>query len=167
MLRDGEIRYENYWLTGGPEVTWMSMSVGKSFVSALIGIAIEEGLIGSIEEPITDYVPELLGSAYDNVRIKDVLQMSSGARWNEDYSDPESDIMRYAVTFGSGGSLDEFTASLEREREPGTYNYYNSTDTQALGMLLRRATNRTLCRLRPGKIVAATRYAGYRLLDYR
>ena len=120
------------------------MSVGKSFVSALIGIAIEEGLIGSIDEPITDYVPELFGSAYDNVRIKDVLQMSSGARWNEDYSDPESDIMRYAVTFGSGGSLDEFTASLEREREPGTYNYYNSTDTQALGMLLRRATNRTL-----------------------
>ena len=144
VIRDGEIRFEDYWLTGGPDVNWMSFSVGKSFVSTLVGIAIDEGLIGSVEDAITDYVPELLGSAYDAVRIKDVLQMSSGARWNEDYSDTDSDIVRYARAFGSGGSLDEFTASLVREREPGTFNYYNSTDTQALGMLLVRATGKSL-----------------------
>jgi len=144
VIRNGEIRLEEYWLTGGPEVNWMSFSVGKSFVSTLIGIAIDEGLIGGVDDAITDYVPELLGSAYDKVRIKDVLQMSSGARWNEDYSDPESDIMRFAVAFGTGGSLDAFTASLVREREPGTFNYYNSTDTQALGMLLVRATGKSL-----------------------
>lgn len=144
VLADGRIVYENYWLTGGPDTHWMSMSVGKSFVSALVGIAVAEGRIASIEDPITRYVPELAGSAYDGVRIKDVLQMSSGARWNEDYSDPDSDIMRYLHAFGSGGSLDQFTASLVRQREPGTYNYYNSTDTQALGMLLVRATGQSL-----------------------
>ena len=120
------------------------MSVGKSFVSALVGIAVAEGHIDNVEDPITDYVPSLAGSAYDGVRIKDILQMSSGARWDEDYSDPESDIMRYGYTFGTGASLDEFTATLVREREPGTYNYYNSTDTQALGMLVVAATGRSL-----------------------
>lgn len=144
VIRDGEIRHERYWLTGGEDVTWMSMSVGKSFVSALVGIAVDDGLITSIEQPITDYVPELQGSAYDGVRIKDVLQMSSGARWNEDYSDPNSDIARYGAVMGSGASLDAFTASLVRERPPGTFNYYNSTDTQALGMLLVRATGMTM-----------------------
>ncbi|XOV84786.1 MAG: serine hydrolase domain-containing protein [bacterium] len=144
VIKDGNIRYENYWLTGGPDVNWMSMSVGKSFVSALVGIAIDNGLIRSVQDPITDYVPELLGSAYDNVSIRDVLQMSSGARWNEDYSDPDSDIMRYGEVFAGGGSLDDFTASLVRERQPGTYNYYNSTDTQALGMLLVRATGQSM-----------------------
>jgi CubicO group peptidase (beta-lactamase class C family) len=144
VIMDGAIRYQNYWLTGGPDVHWMSMSVGKSFVSALIGIAVEEGHIESIEDPITQYVPSLVGSAYDGVRIKDVLQMSSGARWNEDYSDPESDIMRFILTFGSGASMNDFTATLVREREPGTYNYYNSSDTQALGMLLVEATGQGL-----------------------
>ena len=144
VIKDGQIRYENYWLTGGQDVTWMSMSVGKSFVSALVGIAIDEGLIDSVETPITDYVPELRNSAYDNVRIKDVLQMSSGASWNEDYSDPDSDIMRYGAVMARGSSFDKFTASLTRAREPGTYNYYNSTDTQALGMLLARATDMSL-----------------------
>ena len=144
VIADGAIVYENYWLTGGPDTHWMSMSVGKSFVSALVGIAIEEGLIESVTDPITKYVPELAGSAYDGVRIKDILQMSSGARWNEDYSDPESDVMRYVYAFGNGESLNEFAATLVREREPGTYNYYNSTDTQTLGMLLVAATGESL-----------------------
>ena len=144
VVKDSEIRFQNYWLTGGPDVTWMSFSTGKSFVSALVGIALEEGKFESIEEPITKYVLELIGSAYDGVRIKDILQMSSGARWNEDYSDPESDIVRFAYVFGSGASMDDFTASLVREREPGTYNYYNSSDTQALGMLLARVTGQSL-----------------------
>jgi len=144
VLSNGEVVYENYWLTGGPDVHWMSMSVGKSFVSALVGIAIESSHIASVEDPITDYVPSLDGSAFDGVRIKDILQMSSGARWDEDYSDPESDIMRFIHAFGTGASLNEFTATLVREHEPGTYQYYNSIETQALGMLLVAATGRSL-----------------------
>ena len=140
ILKDGKIRYENYWLTGGREVKWISMSVGKSFVSALIGIALHQGHIKSIQDPVTIYVPQLKDSAYDGVSIKDILQMSSGASWNEDYGDPNSDINRSVRIFALGGSLDEFAASLTNENEPGTFNRYNSTDTQVLGMLLREAT---------------------------
>ena len=140
ILKDGKISYENYWLTGGKNVQWISMSVAKSFISALIGIAIDQGHIKSLEDEVTDYVSQLKNSAYDNVRIKDILQMSSGASWNEDYSDPNSDINRSSKIFAIGGSLDEFSASLKKELKPGSYNRYKSTDTQVLGMLLREAT---------------------------
>lgn len=76
VIHDGKLRFEDYWRTGGRDVEWLSMSVAKSFTSALVGIAVDEGHIKSIEEPVTDYVPSLKGSAYDGVRIKDVLQMS-------------------------------------------------------------------------------------------
>ena len=144
VIADGRVRFERYMLTGGRDVNWLSMSVAKSFVSAAVGVAVEEGHIRSIEEPITTYVPSLTGSAYDGVRIKDVLQMSSGARWNEDYSDPDSDINRFGRIMAVGGSMSEFAATLEREHEPGTRNHYNSTDTQVLGMLLVAATGRTV-----------------------
>ena len=144
ILKDGKIRYENYWLTGGREVKWISMSVGKSFVSALVGIALDQGHIKSIQDPVTIYVPQLKDSAYDGVSIKDILQMSSGASWNEDYGDPNSDINRSVRIFALGGSLDEFAASLTNENEPGTFNRYNSTDTQVLGMLLREATGTSI-----------------------
>ena len=144
ILKDGKISYENYWLTGGKNVQWISMSVAKSFISALIGIAIDQGHIKSLEDEVTDYVPQLKNSAYDNVRIKDILQMSSGASWNEDYSDPNSDINRSSKIFAIGGSLDEFSASLKKELKPGSYNRYNSTDTQVLGMLLREATRTSI-----------------------
>ena len=152
IVHKGAIRYESYWLTGAEDVHWMSFSVGKSFLSAMIGIALHEGHIGSIEEAITTYVPELKGSAYDGVRIKDILQMSSGAGWNEDYSDPDSDIVRFAGAWANGDSLDDFTASLVREKEPGTFNYYNSMDTQALGMMMVRATGMTLSKYAEQKL---------------
>ncbi len=144
VLQGGEIRYEHYMLTGGPDVHWMSFSVAKSFLSALIGIAIEQGYIAGIEQPITRYVPSLSQSAYDGVRIKDVLQMSSGARWNEDYSDPDADIHGYTRVMSGEGSFDEFVAGMQRACEPGTLCQYNSGDTQALGMLLTRATDQSI-----------------------
>jgi CubicO group peptidase (beta-lactamase class C family) len=144
VLHDGAIVHERYALTGGRDVRWISWSVAKSFVSALVGIAVAEGHVRSIEEPISDYLPELEGSAYDGVAIRDVLQMSSGASWNEDYGAVDSDITRFGFTMAVGGSMDAFAATLERDREPGTYNRYNSIDTQVLGMLLVRATGRSL-----------------------
>ena len=144
VVKDGAIQFEQYWRSGGQTQTWLSMSVAKSFISALIGIAIEQGHIRDINDPITDYAPELAGSAYDNVAIKDILQMSSGASWNEDYGDPESDINRFARVFALGGSMNKFATTLTREMAPGTYDRYNSTDTQALGMLLTAATGRSI-----------------------
>jgi CubicO group peptidase (beta-lactamase class C family) len=144
VLKDGVVRYEQYWLTGGRNVQWMSMSVAKSFVSALVGIALSEGAIGSLQDPIDRYVPKLSGSAYEGVSIKDVLQMSSGARWNEDYSDPTSEIFGLSAAMAPGGSLDDFIATIVRATTPGTLCMYNSADTQALAMLVAGATGRTL-----------------------
>jgi CubicO group peptidase (beta-lactamase class C family) len=144
VLRDGEIVHEEYALGSSADTRWISWSVAKSFVSAMIGIALEDGLIESVRDPITRYVPALAGSAYDGVAIEDILEMSSGASWDEDYGDPTSDITRFGAAIVFGYSQDEFAASLVREREPGTYNQYNSTDTQALGMLLVRATGMPL-----------------------
>ncbi len=144
VLQNGAVRHETYLLTGGPQVRWTSWSVAKSFVSALVGIAIEEGAIDSVDAPISDYAPRLRGSAYDGVAIRHVLQMSSGARWNEDYSDPESDVNRLGAVMAGHETLDDFVSAIVRDREPGSLCQYNSADTQALGMLLRGATGEAL-----------------------
>jgi hypothetical protein len=144
VLRGNTITYENYFQETKAEDHRISWSVAKSFISAMFGIAVDEGAIKSIEDTVTDYVPQLVGTGYEGVRIKDVLQMSSGVKFNEDYFDFYSDINRFGRTFALGGSFDEFAASLEREREPGTYLHYVSIDTHVLGMVLRAATGRTI-----------------------
>lgn len=144
VIHEGANRLEQYWLTGGQDVQWISWSVAKSFVSALIGIAIHEGHIGSVDDHVSSYVPELAGSAYDGVSIRSVLQMSSGASWNEDYSDPDSDIARFGAVMAGRGSMLEFVSGMARENEPGTVCRYNSADTQVLGHMLIAATGRTL-----------------------
>jgi CubicO group peptidase (beta-lactamase class C family) len=144
ILKRGKVVFEEYGLGNDATTQSISWSVVKSFVSALVGIAVGEGAIASVEDPVTKYAPELAGSAYDGVRLKDVLQMSSGARWNEDYSDRESDINRFGRMLVEGTSLDAFAASIGPEHKPGTYNRYNSTDTHVLGMVVRKATGRSL-----------------------
>jgi CubicO group peptidase (beta-lactamase class C family) len=144
IIKDGRVAYENYWLGYDETTQAISFSVTKSFVSALIGIAISEGAIGSVEEPVTRYAQELAGCAYDGVRLKDVLQMSSGARWNEDYSDPNSDIRLFGRVYVEGGSVDAYCAKSQREHAPGTFNRYNTLDTCVLGLVLRNATGRSL-----------------------
>ncbi|MEO0397986.1 MAG: serine hydrolase [Pseudomonadota bacterium] len=143
-LKDGKVVHEAYRLTGDVDQPWISMSMAKSFISALVGIAIADGHIDGVDTPITVYVPELAGSAYDGVAIKHVLQMSSGAEWDEDYADPESDINKLSRVFAMGGSINDVVAGLDREYEPGVYNRYNSADTQALGMLIVGATGRSI-----------------------
>jgi len=95
-------------------------------------------------KPVEAYVPELKGTAYGDVRIKDVLQMSTGVKFNEDYGDFNSDINRWGRGFAMGGSQDEFAATLERELEPGTVNHYVSINTHVLGMILTKATGRSV-----------------------
>lgn len=143
VLQHGAVRHEQYWLSGGRDVQWMSFSVGKSFTSALLGIALEEQLIESVTDPITRYVPGLRGSAYDDVPIKHILQMSSGVRFLEDYSRPE-DINRLAAPMMGVSTFDEVVIALKRERAPGTVCRYASADTQALGLLVTTVTGRSL-----------------------
>lgn len=144
VLRDGAIAHEQYFrghTTASKTISW---SVAKSFISALVGVAVAEGRIRDIGDPISNYVPRLRGSGYDGVPIRRVLQMASGVRFNEDYGDFWSDINRLGRAIALNTSLDEFVASLEREHEPGSCHHYVSMDTQALGMLLRAATGETL-----------------------
>ena len=167
VLQDGKIRSEQYWLSGGPQVQWVSWSVAKSFTSALVGIAIAEGHIGSVDDPISDYIAVNSGSAYDGVSIKDVLQMSSGARWREDYADPEAEIHQLSQVMAGLGTLDGFVASLARDKDPGTACCYNSADTQALGSLLVQATGRSMTEYMQEKLCDPLGFEspGYWLID--
>ncbi len=144
VLRGDEVLFEQYWLGHRADRQHISWSVAKSFVSALVGIALEEGRFDGIDEPITRYLPELVGTGYDGVAIRDILEMSSGVGFNEDYGDYDSDINRFGRTIAFGGSMTEFAASLERAREPGTYHHYVSIDTQVLAMLVTRVTGESL-----------------------
>lgn len=144
VLHADRIVWEEYRLGQTAATTCISWSVAKSIVSGLFGIAMKEGHIRSIQDSVTDYVPELKNSGYDEVRIKDVLQMSSGVAFNEDYMDFRSDISRLGRVLALGGSLDLFAASLKREHPPGSRHHYVSVDTHVLAMILTRSTRRTI-----------------------
>ena len=136
ILHNDRILYENYWNGNDRYSKHISWSVAKSFLSALIGIAIEEGLIDSIEDPATKYLPDFMGTGYDGVKIKNILQMSSGVSFNEDYADPDSDINKFGRATARGTPFRDFAKTLEKEKEQGTYNHYVSIDTQVLAMIL-------------------------------
>jgi CubicO group peptidase (beta-lactamase class C family) len=142
VLKGNDITYEGYYQGTTEWDARISWSMAKSFLSALFGVAVADGDVASLEQAVTDYVPELVGTGYDGVRIKDVLQMSSGVHFNEDYGDFNSDINRFGRILALGGSFDDFAATLERGREPGNYMHYVSIDTHVIGMVLRAATGR-------------------------
>ena len=155
VLKDGEIVFEDYRLGTRPEDRRISWSIAKSFLSALFGVLLEEGAISSLDAPVTEYAPELAGSAYDGARIRDVLQMASGVVFDEDYLDPDSDINRMGRVLALGGSMDGFSAALrERFAPPGADWRYVSIDTHVIGMVIRGATGRSIPELLSEKIVA-------------
>ena len=130
VLHKNEMVYENYWLGNNENKRHISWSVAKSFISALVGIAYEEGLIDSLDDPVTKYLDDFKETGYDGVTIKDILQMSSGVLFNEDYADYDSDINRFGRAVATGTSMRDFSKTLTREREPGTYMHYVSINTQ-------------------------------------
>jgi CubicO group peptidase (beta-lactamase class C family) len=145
VVKDDTIVEERYFQGGAEDSLFTSMSVAKSFISALVGIAIDEGLITGVDRPITDYVPKLKGSGYDGVPIKHVLQMSSGVRFNEEYDNQFSDInTMFLKIFGFGQPVDNYMANLKPEFPSGTTSYYRSCDTQALGMLVSAVTGKSV-----------------------
>lgn len=144
FIQNDTILYENYWKGQQENIQHISWSMAKSYISALFGIAMKEGFIESIDDTVDKYLPEMKGSGYEGVKIKDVLQMSSGIKFDETYSDPQSDIQQYWNGFVGGESQDEFATTLVNERTPGTYNKYVSIDTHILGMILVRTTGKSL-----------------------
>jgi CubicO group peptidase (beta-lactamase class C family) len=144
VVHDGEIVSE-WYADGAGEDSWAaSWSMAKSFTSALIGIAIEDGLIPGVDEPMTTWFPEWEGSDRETITLLDVLQMSSGLDWVEDY-DPstaaESDIIRQVVA-----EQDQlaYAAGQPAAHEPGTVWNYSSGDTMLLSGVLEQVTGMTV-----------------------
>lgn len=144
VIHNDKIAHESYFQGYEPQSQAIAWSVSKSFVSALVGIAIADGSIKSVRDPVTDYVPALKGSGYDGVALEDVLQMSSGVAFNEDYADPNADINKLGEILAFGRSLNEWVASLKQELPPATKHHYISVDTQVLGMVVTAATGKSL-----------------------
>ncbi len=141
ILKNGEIVLERYAQGNDASSKWTSFSVAKSLTSTLIGMAVKDGKIASINDPVTSYLPQLAGTAYDGVTIRQLLHMSSGAYWNEDYSDPESEIaamVQVLLNEQAGGNL-EILSGLPRVAEPGTIFNYSTGETFLEGEVLRAA----------------------------
>lgn len=141
VIKDGKILYERYGLGNTENSKWISYSVAKSVVSMLIGAAIQDGYIKSVDEKVTSYLPRLKGSSYDQSSIANLLQMASGAQWNEDYADPKSDV---ATASWKTIDLYEFLRSKPRLSEPGESFNYNTAETNLAGTLLRSAIGNNL-----------------------
>ena len=155
ILRDGQITYENYYQGTGPEDLRISWSMAKSVLSALFGTLVAEGAIPDLGAQVVDVVPALKGSAYDGVRIHDVLTMTSGVHFDEDYMKFSSDINRMGRVLALGGSMDGFAASLKtRDTAPGSHMHYVSVDTHVLGMVIKGATGRDPVDLMAERIIA-------------
>ncbi|WP_071672462.1 serine hydrolase domain-containing protein [Nioella nitratireducens] len=154
VLQDGEIRYEDYFLGTGAEDRRISWSMAKSFLSALLGTLVADGTIADLDTQVTEYAPLLSGSAYDGATIRNVLNMASGVRFDEDYLDYNSDINRMGRVVALGGALDQFAADLQvRDHAPGEVWQYVSIDTHVLGMVIRGATGRSIPDLLSERII--------------
>ncbi|MEM6706274.1 MAG: serine hydrolase [Acidobacteriota bacterium] len=144
ILQGGEILHEEYFKGSDETTRFLSMSVAKSFTSTLLGIARGDGLIESFDDPADKYLPQLAGSGYEGVSIKDILQMSSGVDFSEVYADEESDIAALGAACFGGGGVRDLAMSYGRKREPGTVFEYSSVDTLILGMLLQEVTGQSV-----------------------
>lgn len=95
VVQNGAVRLERYALGHSATGRWTSQSVAKSVTSTLVGAAVKDGFIASIDDPVTKYIVALQGSSYDSVTIRQLMTMTSGVKWNEDYTDLTSDIARF------------------------------------------------------------------------
>ena len=154
ILKDGQLVYEDYYLGTGAGDHRISWSVAKSFLSVLVGQLLDDGTISSIDDPVVKYAPVLKGSAYDAATLRNVLQMSSGVTFDEDYLDKNSDINRMGRELALGGTLDGFAAGLtEVFTTPGNVMQYVSIDTHVIGMVVRGASGRSVPELLSERII--------------
>jgi CubicO group peptidase (beta-lactamase class C family) len=146
VLQDGRIRLERYVLPDSPTTRWNSFSIAKSITSTLVGAALKDGDIKSLDDPVTRYIKELRGSAYDDVTVRQLLTMTSGVKWNEDYTDVNSDVARmYAQTPDPGFDMTtSYVRRLPREAPPGTKWVYKTSETNLVGVLVAEATGKKL-----------------------
>ena len=137
VSHNNKLLLEHYAPGNDASSVWVSFSVSKSVTSMLIGAAIADGYIESVDEPVAHYLPRLRGTPYEEATIKDVLNMASGIAWNEDYADPNSDVANAGGL--NGIELVNYLAKLPLEAEPGTRFNYNTGETNLVGEILRSA----------------------------
>ncbi|MCZ8369326.1 MAG: serine hydrolase [Porphyrobacter sp.] len=155
VLVDGKVRYEAYGLGLGATDRWTSFSVAKSFTSTLLGAAVKDGFITSLDDPVTKYIPGLAGSAYEGVNVRQLATMTSGVKWNEDYTDPNSDVAqmnRYVVEYGPEAIVAQMK-QVPREAEPGVKWVYKTGETNLIGVLVENAVGKPLAEFAKTKIV--------------
>ncbi len=131
IVQDGKIRLEKYALGYGAAGRWTSFSVAKSFTSTLVGAAVKDGYIKSLDDKVTAYIPGLKGSAYDDVSVKQLLTMTSGVKWNEDYTDPKSDVALFNMQKPVAGEdiTVSYMKTLPREAPAGSKWVYKTGET--------------------------------------
>ncbi|EAQ30363.1 hypothetical protein NAP1_06285 [Erythrobacter sp. NAP1] len=162
VWEDGGVRFEDYALGFGPDQRWTSFSVAKSFTSTLLGAAVKDGFIGSLDDPVTLYVPGLAGSAYDGVSVRQIATMTSGVAWNEDYTDPNSDVAamnRFVVEYGPDAIVEQLKG-LKREAEPGEKWVYKTGETNLIGLVVENAVGLSLAEYAQEKIVEPAGFEG-------
>lgn len=154
VLQDGKVRFERYGLGFDAAGRWTSFSVAKSFTSTLVAAAIQDGAIGSLEDKVSQYIPDLRGSVYDDVSIRQLLTMSSGARWNEDYEDPKADVAQFNNAKPAPGmdATVSYMRTLERAHPAGEVWHYNTGETNLIGVLVSSATGKPLAQYLEEKI---------------
>jgi CubicO group peptidase (beta-lactamase class C family) len=154
IVQDGKVRLEKYGLGFDAQGRWTSFSVAKSFTSTLVGAAIRDGYIKSLDDKVSTYIPQMKGSAYDDVSIRQLLTMTSGVKWNEDYADPNSDVAQFNNYKPEDGvpSIVSYLRRLPREVPPGTRWHYSTGETNLVGILVGNATGKPLAQYLSEKV---------------
>lgn len=151
LLKNGRIALEYYGLGNTERTLWTSRSVGKSVVSTLVGIAIREGKIHSIDDPIVQYLPELKRTAWDGVTLRQLITHTSGIAWNENYGDPQSDfaaLTRCEASDDAYPCVMQLVSSRPRREgiAPGEVWSYNTGGAWLVGRVLEQATGMSIAR---------------------
>lgn len=142
VVQQGVLRLEKYGLGLKPTEHWTSMSMVKSLTSTLVGCALHDRILTNLDATAERFVPVLKGSAYDGVTIRQLLTMTSGVRWNENYMDPTADVNLFyekVIADREAGGILAHLRTLPREAAPGSRFHYNTGDTFVIGCILRAA----------------------------
>ena len=154
VIKNGKIVLERYGLGRSPKDRWTSFSVAKSLTSTLIGAALKDGKIKSLDDAVTLYIPELKGSAYEGVSVRQLITMTSGVKWNESYTDPNSDVAKVGLSILEPGvnPVVSYMRRLPREAAPGAKFVYKTGETDLAGILLSNAVGEPLAQYLSEKV---------------
>jgi CubicO group peptidase (beta-lactamase class C family) len=147
ILKHGQIALERYGMGNGPESRWNSFSTAKSITATLVGAALYDGTIGSLDDRCDVYLPRLRGSAYDGVTVRNLLRMCSGVAWREENdSNGRSEVYRLgrAMVSRRPGSVLDLLCKLPRAHQRGAVFHYSTGESCLLGAVVAAATGRPL-----------------------